>query len=53
MGMLLYSVDSILDKLRNLISNTHQFLLNLEQRTCERTKISTLKVGYNEKKSIN
>ena len=39
--------DSTLDELRNLNRNTHQFLLDLEQRERERTKINTLKVGYN------
>ncbi len=39
--------DSTLDELRNLNKSTHQFLLDLEQRERERTKINTLKVGYN------
>ncbi|AKQ33705.1 DNA mismatch repair protein MutS [Candidatus Coxiella mudrowiae] len=39
--------DSTLDELRNLNRSTHQFLLDLEQRERERTKINTLKVGYN------
>ena len=46
-GVIAQSFDSILDELRNLSSSTHQFLLDLEQRERERTKINTLKVGYN------
>ena len=36
-----------MDELRNMSTNSQQFLINLEQKERERAKINTLKVGYN------
>lgn len=38
---------SELDELRNLISNTKQILLELQQREAEKTGITNLKIGFN------
>lgn len=46
-GVIAEGYDATLDELRNLSENSHQFLLDLEKRERERTKLSTLKVGYN------
>jgi len=46
-GVIARGYDSELDELRDLSSNAGQFLIDLETRERERTKISTLKVGYN------
>ncbi|WP_345427363.1 DNA mismatch repair protein MutS [Halioxenophilus aromaticivorans] len=46
-GVIAAGYDSELDELRDLSSNAGQFLVDLETRERERTKISTLKVGYN------
>lgn len=46
-GVIAKGYDSILDELLSLSENAGQYLLDLEQREKERTKISTLKVGYN------
>lgn len=46
-GVIAQNYDSELDELRNLSENSHEYLLNLEQREREFTQIPTLKVGYN------
>lgn len=46
-GVIAEGFDKELDELRALSHNSSQFLLDLEQREREKTKISTLKVGYN------
>lgn len=46
-GVIADGYDKELDELRKLSNNSHQFLVELEQHEKERTKISTLKVGYN------
>ena len=46
-GVIANGYDTELDELRSLSENAGQFLLDLEQREKERTKIATLKVGYN------
>jgi len=46
-GVIAQGYDEELDRLRNIRENTHQFLVDLEQRERERTGVSTLKVGYN------
>lgn len=46
-GVIKAGYDQTLDDLRNLSNNSQEFLLKLEQQERERTKISTLKVGYN------
>ncbi len=46
-GVINAGYDQTLDDLRNLSSNSQEFLLNFERQERERTKISTLKVGYN------
>lgn len=46
-GVIAEGYDEELDDLRHLSQHASQFLLDLEQREKERTKISTLKVGYN------
>lgn len=46
-GVIAEGFDSLLDELRALSSDSHQFLVDLEMREKERTRISTLKVGYN------
>ncbi len=46
-GVIADGYDKELDELRGLSENAGQFLIDLEQREKERTKISTLKVGYN------
>ncbi len=46
-GVIAPGYDAELDKLRNLSSNSEQYLLDLEQRERERTGISNLKVSYN------
>lgn len=46
-GVIADGYDEQLDELRELSNNSHQFLVALEQREKERTKINTLKVGYN------
>ncbi len=46
-GVIANGYDAELDELRNLSENSHQFLLELEAREKNRTKLSTLKVGYN------
>jgi DNA mismatch repair protein MutS len=46
-GVIADGYDAQLDELRHLSDNSHQFLLDLEQRERQRTQISTLKVGYN------
>ncbi|KFI23293.1 DNA mismatch repair protein MutS [Nitrosococcus oceani] len=47
-GVIALGFDSELDELRHLSGNAGQFLVKLEQRERERTKIPTLKVGYNK-----
>ncbi len=46
-GVIKNGYNEELDELRNLSTNSEQFLLNLEKNERERTKLSTLKVGYN------
>ncbi len=46
-GVIAQGYDETLDELRNLSHNSSQYLIDLETRERERTKISTLKVGYN------
>jgi len=46
-GVIAQGYDAELDELRNLSSNSEQYLLDLEQRERERTGIATLKVSYN------
>ncbi len=46
-GVIKEAYDQTLDDLRHLSQNSQEFLINFEQRERERTKISTLKVGYN------
>lgn len=46
-GFIAEGYDAKLDELRQLGSNAADFLLEIEKREKERTKISTLKVGYN------
>lgn len=46
-GVIQAGYDQELDELRNLSSNSQEFLFNLERRERERSKINTLKVGYN------
>ena len=46
-GVIATGYDIELDELRNLSDNANQFLTDLETREKERTRISTLKVGYN------
>lgn len=46
-GIIADGYDAELDQLRGLSSNAGDFLLALETRERERTKISSLKVGYN------
>lgn len=46
-GVIADGYDEQLDELRKLSNNSHQFLVELEQREKERTNINTLKVGYN------
>lgn len=44
-GVIADGYDEQLDELRKLSNNSHQFLVELEQREKERTNINTLKVG--------
>lgn len=46
-GVIKDGYDTTLDELRHLSQNSQQFLLDLEKKEREKTKISTLKVGYN------
>ncbi len=46
-GVIAEGYDAELDELRNLSSNSEQYLLDLEQRERERTGIANLKVSYN------
>ncbi|PHQ79021.1 MAG: DNA mismatch repair protein MutS [Coxiella sp. (in: Bacteria)] len=46
-GVIADGYDPELDELRALSNNNNQFLIDLELRERERTKIATLKVGYN------
>lgn len=46
-GVIASGYDQELDELKAMSENAGQFLIDLEQREKERTKISTLKVGYN------
>lgn len=46
-GVIATGYNQELDELRNLSENAGQFLIDLEIREKERTKIPTLKVGYN------
>ncbi|OGO91119.1 MAG: DNA mismatch repair protein MutS [Coxiella sp. RIFCSPHIGHO2_12_FULL_42_15] len=46
-GFIKEGFDGVLDELRLLSTNSSQFLIDLETRERTRTKISTLKVGYN------
>jgi len=46
-GVIATGFDTELDDLRTLSENAGDFLIKLETREKERTKISTLKVGYN------
>lgn len=46
-GVIAEGYDAELDELKNLSANSSQFLIDLEEREKARTKISTLKVGYN------
>jgi DNA mismatch repair protein MutS len=40
-------IDENLDELRNISTNGKAYLLQIQQRECERTGISSLKVGFN------
>ena len=46
-GVIAAGYDNELDELRSISEHTGQFLIDLENREKQRTKISTLKVGYN------
>lgn len=46
-GVIAAGYDVELDELRNLSDNASDFLVKLEQREQQETKLSTLKVGYN------
>ena len=46
-GVIAEGFDAELDELRNLSLNSGQYLIDLETRERERTKLSTLKVGFN------
>ncbi|NQY51914.1 MAG: DNA mismatch repair protein MutS [Piscirickettsiaceae bacterium] len=46
-GVISPGYSSELDRLRDIHNDTNQFLIELEQQEKERTKISTLKIGYN------
>ncbi|MBB3167988.1 DNA mismatch repair protein MutS [Simiduia aestuariiviva] len=46
-GVIAAGYDEELDELRAISTNAGQFLVDLETRERERTKLSTLKVGYN------
>ena len=46
-GVIADGYDDELDDLRAIAANADRYLLDLEQRERERTKISTLKLGYN------
>lgn len=46
-GVIANGFDAELDEFRNLSENSHQYLIDLEQREQARTQIPTLKVGYN------
>lgn len=46
-GVIATGYDAELDELRQLSTDSNQYLIDLESRERERTKISTLKVGYN------
>jgi DNA mismatch repair protein MutS len=46
-GVIASGYDAELDELRELGSNTEQFLLNLERRERERSGLSSLKLGFN------
>ncbi|MDN3639279.1 DNA mismatch repair protein MutS [Simiduia curdlanivorans] len=46
-GVIAEGFDPELDELRAISTNAGQFLIDLETREKERTKLSTLKVGYN------
>ena len=46
-GVIAAGYDGELDELRNLSSNAGQYLVDMELRERERTRLSTLKVGYN------
>jgi DNA mismatch repair protein MutS len=46
-GVLARAYDQELDELRDLSTNADQFLLDLEEKERQRTKISNLKVSYN------
>lgn len=46
-GVIAEGYNAELDELRNLSEHASQYLLDLEKREQEKTKLSTLKVGYN------
>ncbi|MCF7982730.1 MAG: DNA mismatch repair protein MutS, partial [Pseudomonadales bacterium] len=46
-GVIAPGFDAELDELRGISANAGQYLVDLETREKERTRISTLKVGYN------
>ncbi|MCB1827684.1 MAG: DNA mismatch repair protein MutS, partial [Coxiellaceae bacterium] len=46
-GVIADGYDEELDELRNLSKNSSNFLVEMEMREKERTKLSSLKVGYN------
>ncbi len=46
-GVIAEGFDAELDELRNLSLNSGQYLIDLETREREKTKLSTLKVGFN------
>lgn len=46
-GVIAPGFDETLDELRGLSDNADAYMQNLEQKEQERTKLSTLKVGYN------
>lgn len=46
-GVIAPNYNQELDEIRNLGQNADQFLIDLENREKERTKLATLKVGYN------
>lgn len=46
-GVIAQGYHAELDELRNLSENAGQYLIDLETRERQRTKISTLKVGFN------
>ncbi|MFZ9035130.1 MAG: DNA mismatch repair protein MutS [Francisellaceae bacterium] len=46
-GMIKHGFDATLDELKQLAHNSRDYLLKMEARERERTKIAALKIGYN------